>query len=124
MHDSVVVHLGVDRTYKAHNWVGMKDDLKKYLYECIICQNINWQRPTDWEDIVDHHLYSVTFFQELLIETLGSFPEDEFGMRYIILIVDNFSKFVGLYPAKTTSNLEFVKAFLSLQKDSIISILS
>jgi hypothetical protein len=26
---------------------------------------------------------------------------------------DNFSKFVGLYPAENTSTLEFVKAFLS-----------
>ena len=63
--------------------------------------------------MVDHHLYSVTLLQELLIDTLGSLPEDEYGMRYIILIVDNFSKLVGLYPAKNTSTLEFVKAFLS-----------
>jgi len=34
-------------------------------------------------------------------------------MCFIILIVDNFSKFVGLYPAKNTLTLEFVKAFLS-----------
>jgi len=34
-------------------------------------------------------------------------------MSYIILIVDNSSKFVGLYPANSTSTLEFVKAFLS-----------
>ena len=51
--------------------------------------------------------------QELSIDTFGPLPEDEFGMRYIILIVDNFSKFVGLYPEKNTSTLEFVKAFLS-----------
>ena len=36
-----------------------------------------------------------------------------YGMRYIILIENNFSKFVGLYPSKTVSTLEFVKAFLS-----------
>ena len=46
-------------------------------------------------------------------DTLGPFPEDVFGMRFIIPIVDNFSKFVGLYPAKNTLTLEFVKAFLS-----------
>ena len=34
-------------------------------------------------------------------------------MRNIILIMDNFSEFVGLRPAKTVSTLEFVKAFLS-----------
>ena len=49
-----------------------------------------------------------------MIDALGPLSEDEFGMRYNILIVDNFSKFVGLYPAKNTSTLEFVKAFLLL----------
>ena len=62
---------------------------------------------------MEHHLYSVAPLSELSIDTLGSLPEDEAGMRYIILIVDNFSKFVGLYPANSTSTREFVKAFLS-----------
>ena len=40
-YNSVVGHLGCDRTYKAlklsgHNWVGMKDQLKKYIGECTI----------------------------------------------------------------------------------------
>ena len=89
--------------------MGMKEDLKKYISECIICQKIKWKRPEDWEDLVDHHLY-VTPLQELSIDTLGPLPEDEFGMRYIILCVDNFSKFVGRYPEKTVSTLEFVRA--------------
>ena len=44
-HNSVIEHLGVDRTYKAlklrcHNWKGMREDLKSYITECIICQKI------------------------------------------------------------------------------------
>ena len=74
---------------------------------------VEWQRPADWEDLVDRHLYRVTPLQELSIDSLGPLPQDEFGMRYIILIVDNFSNFVGLLPAKNTSMLEFLKAFLS-----------
>ena len=46
-HNSVVVHPGCDRTYKAlklsgHNWVRMKEQLKKYISECTICQKIKW----------------------------------------------------------------------------------
>ena len=114
MNNSVVGHLGVDRTYKAlklrgHNWMGMKEDLKNYTSECIICQKIKW---ADGDlDLVDHHLKSVTPLQELSIDTLGHLTEDDFGVRFIIL-VDNFSKFFGLY-TKNTSTLEgFVKAFL------------
>ena len=71
-----------------------------------------YQRPENWEDMVEHHLYSVAPLSELSIDTLGPLPEDESGMRKIILI-DNFSKFVGLHPATSTSTLEFVKSFLS-----------
>ena len=63
--------------------------------------------------MVEHDLYGVAPLSELSIDTLGPFPEDKSGMRHIILIVDNFSKFVGLYPANSTSTLEFEKAFLS-----------
>ena len=64
----------IDRTYKAlklsgHNWVGMKEELKKYISECTICQKIKWQRPSNWEDLVEHHLYSVTSLSELSMDT-------------------------------------------------------
>ena len=106
------------RRYKAlklsgHNWVGMKEQLKNYIAECTICQKIKWQRPANWEDVVEHHLYSVAPLSKLSIDNLGPLPEDEAGMRYMIPIVDNFSKFVGLYPVNSTSTREFVKAFLS-----------
>ena len=71
----------------------MKEELKNYIAECTICQKIKWQRPENGEDIVEHHLYSVAPLSELSIDTLGLLPEDEAGMRFIILIVDNFSKF-------------------------------
>ena len=114
----MVGYLGCDRTHKVlkfsgHNWVGMKEELKKNISECKIRQKINWQRPANWEDMVEHHLYSVAPLSELSIDTLGPLPEDESRIRYIILIVDNFSRFVGLYPANSTSTLEFIKAFLS-----------
>ena len=98
-HNSVEGHLWCDQTYKAlklseHNWVEMKEELKKYISEWTISQKIKWQRPENWKDMVEHHLYGVAPWSELSID-------------------NNFSKFVGLYPATTTSTLDFVKAFLS-----------
>ena len=63
--------------------------------------------------MVEYHLYNVAPLSELSIDTLVPLPEDESGMRYIILIADNFSKFLGLYPANSISTLEFIKAFQS-----------
>jgi hypothetical protein len=41
------------------------------------------------------------------VDTLGPLPEDENGNKHVILIVDDFSKFVGLYPSRSTTSDEF-----------------
>ena len=57
-HNSNVGHLGVERTLKAmslggHAWAGMRQNIKKWIGECGICQKIKFQRSLDWEDQVD-----------------------------------------------------------------------
>jgi hypothetical protein len=40
--------------------------------------------------------------------------EEESGNRFITVIVDNFSKLVGLYPAQNTTSKEFVRALIQV----------
>jgi len=54
---------------------------------------------------VDHHLYSLDPLT-LSVDTLG-LKEDQSENRFIIVIVDNFSKLVG--PAQNTTSKEFVR---------------
>jgi hypothetical protein len=61
---------------------------------------MKWQRNPGWRDHIEYHLYSLRPLTSLSINTLGPLPEDEGGNRYIVVIVDNFSKFVGLYSAE------------------------
>jgi hypothetical protein len=92
----------------------MRVDVAAWIGQCGICQKIKHRQiknPT-WQDEVDHHLYSLDPLTSLSLDTLGPLPEDELGNKYIIVIVDNFSKFVGLYPAKSTTALEAAQAFL------------
>jgi hypothetical protein len=116
-HNSMVGHLGVERTLQAmskcgHGWAGMRQEVTAWISECGICQKIKWQRPVNWEDEAIHHLYSVNPLEELSVDTLGPLPEDEFGNRYVVVILDNFSKFIGLYSATSTSTRDFVSALL------------
>jgi hypothetical protein len=48
----------------------------------------------------------------LSIDTLGPLPEDNDGFKYIVVIVDNFSKFVGLYACRNVTSEEYVKAMI------------
>jgi len=65
-----------------------------------------------WKDEIEHHFYHLDSLASLSVDTLGSLPEDENGFSFIVVIVDNFSKFVGLYPARSTTSKDFIGAFM------------
>jgi hypothetical protein len=112
-----VGHFGVENTLKAmasqgHGWRGMRQDVKKWIGECGICQKIKNQKDPHWVDALEHHLYRLKPLASLSMDTLGPLPEDEYGNSYVVVIVDNFSKFMGLYPAKSTTSQEYVKSLM------------
>ena len=82
------------------------------ISECSICQKLKYRREPNWEDTVNYHLYSLDPLTSLSVDTLGLLKEDESGHRFIIVIVDNFSELVGLYPAQNTTPKEFIYALL------------
>jgi len=65
-----------------------------------------------WRDEKEHHLYQLYPLASLLVDTLGPLPEDENGFSFIVVVVDNFSKFVGLYPARSTTSKDFIGALI------------
>ena len=48
------------------------------------------------------------------MDALGPLPEDENGFSFIVVIVDSFSKFVGLYPARSMTSKDFIGAPMQL----------
>jgi Integrase zinc binding domain len=116
-HNSCVGHFGVTRTVEAmlkagHTWELIQSNVSDWIRECGVCQKIKYQRDPNWQDEVEHHLYSSDPLVSLSMDTLGPLPEDEDGNKYVILIMDNFSKFVGLYPTKSTTAKECIRALL------------
>ena len=52
-HNSIVGHLGTDRTLKAlslggHDWADMRRDVTRMISECSICQKLKYQRKPNW----------------------------------------------------------------------------
>jgi len=97
---------------RGHGWVGMRRVVTRMISECPICQKLKYQRETNGEDAVDFHLFSLDPLISLSVDTLGPLKEDELGNRFIIVIVDNFSTLVRLYPARNTTSKEFIAARL------------
>ena len=61
---------------------------------------------------MEHHLYSLSPLTSLSVDSLGPLKVDENGNSYIIVVVHNFFKLIGLYPAKNTTSKDNVGALL------------
>jgi Integrase zinc binding domain len=104
LHNSSVGHFGITRPLEAmtkagHGWMGMRKDVTDWINECGVCQKIKYHRDPNWEDEVAYHLFDFGPICSLSLDTLGPLPQDKLGNKYII-IMDNFSKLVGLYLSK------------------------
>src|SRR5690606_18017100 len=53
-------------------------------------------------------------FEVVALDTIGPLPEDESGNRYLIVLVDCFSRFVELFPAPDVTAERAVAALLQL----------
>ena len=80
------------------DWNDMEDIVKKYISECDCCQKSNVRK-------IQIHVEPFTLAgYELManrcIDTIGPFPADKDGNKYIIVIIDTFSRWIELYPSK------------------------
>lgn len=106
VHNNVIGHLGIDATYnklKTNNitWANMKNDIKTYIQQCSCCQKMSH---------IKHHIEMAPFttasysiMDTISIDAIGPLPTTEDGYSYIIVIVDTFSRFVILAPARDTT---------------------
>jgi len=79
----------------------MRNNVIKWIEECHIIIN-HGEKPPMWKDEIEYHLYHLEPLVSLSEDTLGPLPEDENEFSFIVVIVDNFCKFVGLYPGVIT----------------------
>jgi Chromo (CHRromatin Organisation MOdifier) domain/Integrase zinc binding domain/Integrase core domain len=116
VHNEIVGHHGITRTVdilKAAKleWSGLVKDVTKFINECLICQKIKTSRNLFKGDS-EFHLHGLYPMESLSCDTIGPLPEDSFGNKYIIAIVDNFSKFVTLYATQSTQAQDFVRSLV------------
>ena len=98
-------HLGLQRTIDAiysqgYVWSGIYDDVKEFIECCPACQKTRLRRHVEVEmktTMVDQP------FHTICIDTLGPLTEDTaHGYKYIIVLVDAFTRWVELYPSAST----------------------
>ena len=100
-------HKGVARTYKELNVrypghtipISVISDM---ILQCPTCQkvriNMTYNLPEE-----HHHLKPDYYRQRVGVDTLTVTPRDRYGNTCCIVVVEHFSKFVGIYPSKDHS---------------------
>ena len=98
-------HHGVERTLtklekQKQHWTNMSKHVKHFIKLCPCCQKMNQLKPVIHATPFTTSAYSL--WECVSVDYIESLIEDDFGHNMIIVIIDNFSRFIDLYPAKST----------------------
>ena len=114
-HNPMVGHGGVKRTVArlkrmGANFKRMRDWVDKFVRECPTCQKTD-QRvfPVGTTPFT---LATYMAMRRLGMDAIGPLIESEEGFKYIITIIDHFSRWVMCYPTISTDAIECVRAII------------
>ena len=120
VHNSSMGHHGVERTItklkkllaskSKSEWTGLRTDVTNFVRTCPCCQKMSQLRIPIMTSPYTTATYNV--MDRLNIDTIGPLPASSKGDKYIICIIDCFSRFVTLHPSENTTALAAAKALL------------
>ncbi len=104
-HNSQVGHFGYEHTVRIlhqnhHDWKYLRSHVKKFIRECPMCQKMN---PII-EDVSAIRFTTAAYepFARISLDTIGPLPESDEGYKFILVIIDCFTRIVELYPCRST----------------------
>lgn len=116
-HTDQGAHWGVTRTIEvirakrpdvAQGWPRLREDVQDYVRACPTCQKMSQVRiPIRASRYV---LASLEPMVKISMDTIGPLPADARGNTYIITLIDNFSRYLELYPSQDVSAISAARA--------------
>lgn len=93
-------HLGLNKTINKVRdrfyWVRCKEDVTNYIQQCTICASVNGP-STRSRGPLQQYLVGIPF-ERIAMDVVGPFPSSIKGNRFILVIMDYFSKWPEAYP--------------------------
>lgn len=114
-HDDVG-HLGTDKVYdliiKAYWFPGLRKKIRDHIRNCLQC--IQFSPNSGKIEGTLHSIPKVNVpFHTLHIDHVGPLSTTNLKQKHIFVIVDGFTKFIKLYPVRTTNSKEAVNCLTS-----------
>jgi len=92
-------------------WPAMRTDIMLFIKQCPCCQKMS--RIKIPIHTAPFTTASYGLMKKLSMNCIGRLKETEDGYTHILAIIDNFSRYVGLYPIKGASALHVAEALLT-----------
>jgi hypothetical protein len=93
-------HFGQEKTYlkvkRNYIWHNMTTDIKLYVTTCAVCSK--QKRPTVKPKAALGSYQAGAPMERIHIDILGPLTKSERGNKYVLLLVDQFSKWVEIHP--------------------------
>ena len=100
-HDCVLAgHVGIGNTKekikRSYIWYGLTSDVEKYVKSCMVCsRNKKANRKAKGHLNSYHSGYPM---ERIHMDILGPFPKSLCGNQYILMVIDQFTKWVEAFP--------------------------
>ena len=92
-------------------WNGYRNDVAAYTNSCDGCQKAKHQRNTSFTSGNITTFSTKAPFELISIDIVGPLPQTTNGNRYILSMIDKFSRFCLLVPMKDMRTMTVVKAY-------------
>lgn len=104
-HNSQTGHFGFNNTVrllreKGHTWKYLRSHVRKFLKDCPICQKMSPLLTA--VSAMRFTTASYDPFARITMDTIGPLPLSEEGYKFILVIIDCFTRTLELYPTKST----------------------
>ena len=115
VHEHNYCHVGWEKTLmklKQYFWMPkMSRNVRKFIEHCIIC--LVAKRPSGFFVFQLHPIEKIPVpFHTVHVDCMGPFSKISNDYKYVLVIIDAFTKFIILKPLNTMHMVETVKAFM------------
>jgi transposase InsO family protein len=86
----------------------MREWVQRFIAECDFCQKQSYKRSRI-ETVPFTTAQTQQVMQRLAIDAIGPLEEDGYGYKYVLTVIDSFSRWVMAYPMKTQETNEVVR---------------
>ena len=103
-HDVVsAAHQGIARTKErirhSFYWYGMSRDIKKFVNGCAVCNQNKAAHKKNKFPLVQNH--AGLPLEKIHVDFIGPLPESTSGNQHILVLIDQFTKWLEIVPLKT-----------------------